>query len=158
MLLQDWGFWAVLVALVSAVIALAAKRESSKSSEEANKAQRTANELQARLVAIEEERRHEEITAAQVAQVEAIAHPKDSSYELIVWSRGPGTASDVRIEICGSQLHDQSSRKSMPIGARWPIDVIPKNWNSSRIIGTYTVHWRHPSGKEDCATFYISPE
>lgn len=148
---QDWGFIGVVISLISAVIALSAKRESRNSSEK-------ALALQKRLVAVEEARRNDEVVAVQTAHVEATAHPRSTAYELVVWSRGPGTAQDVRVEINGQQVHDEHTGKSMPKGTSRPVTVIPKNWSSTAAIDKYAVRWRHPSGNEEVTKFYIAPE
>jgi hypothetical protein len=87
------------IALLALVVSIAVALWQARVAREQTRIAREQTDIQARLAAIEEARRAEEVEARSLAQVTASFQPHGPDSRLVVHNQGPAIARDVEVEV-----------------------------------------------------------
>lgn len=153
MTVSDW-FTAlgVVVAGISALIALRASRDSRRANKESGAAMQIANAIQEEMLRLEQEREAKAKQAEQKAELSYDLVPRGSSKELRIINRGPGIATELSVEC--SECIAQEFPAELDPGAF--VHLLYALTHGSPQLPHFLVRWRHPSGELDQLKGYLS--
>ncbi len=158
--LAEWfDLIAVLVALIAVGVAWDAKGKADRATRRSNELAVEANELNRRLVAIEETREQERKISLKKADLRCQIEPYNSSLNrLVIRNVGQGVASDVKVEVNGKPISEHSQfqfdkredlellKADIPQGGKVAMRVLKLNAHDSDSVSHAVLSWRNEDG------------
>lgn len=148
---MTWEALAVVIALIAAVISWRSLLSARAANERANRAMEHGNEIQERLLALEEAREADRKGAQERAEL-AYTIEEGRTKRVVITNQGPGRATDIELDADVVIFTDEfPSVLDAGANAGFPYSITFE----SPMNPSFRISWRHPSGEADELRGYL---